>query len=168
GKGGSSSRTSPSSSTARCLALSAAIAACAGQSQETAPPRAAPCGKDVDCKGARVCEAGTCVEPPPPAPPQPDAGPPPRPPGPPPYAMARGGPRHLGRVPGAAPAKPPARAWSVATGGAITASPVAGPDGTIYIGGHDRQLHSLAPRRPRRRAVPPNDPHSAAPAGPPG
>jgi hypothetical protein len=39
-------------------ALALGLVACAGR---TRPP--SPCAKDTDCKGARVCQAGACVDP---------------------------------------------------------------------------------------------------------
>src|SRR6185295_1738217 len=89
--------------------LVTSISSCAGAPSRPAVP--AGCAKDTDCKGERVCERGACVEPAPPPPPPVDAAPPPRPAGPPPYAMARGGPRHLGRVSGRVPLQPPAAIW---------------------------------------------------------
>src|SRR5262249_25707279 len=109
-----------------------------------APVVSAGCTKDTDCKGDRICERGTCVAPPPvvavPDAPVAGHGPPT-----PPYAMARGGPRHLGRLAGAAPVHAPAPVWSVAVGDAIVAGPTVGPDGTIYVGSHDGHLRAITP-----------------------
>jgi hypothetical protein len=61
---------------------------------------AAQCHKDTDCKGDRVCEDGTCVEPPPGVIPEPAPPPPPAPPAPDP-------PAYVAPTPAAAPPPPP-------------------------------------------------------------
>src|SRR5215831_4557208 len=111
------------------IAAAASIAACAA-----APPALVGCAKDRDCKGERICERGACIEPPQrlvlDGPLAAEDAPPAQPPaGPPPYAMARGGARHLGRLAGPAPVHAPAQVWSVRAGDAIVGGPTVGPDG---------------------------------------
>ncbi|MBX3270219.1 MAG: PQQ-like beta-propeller repeat protein [Sandaracinaceae bacterium] len=56
----------------------------------------------------------------------------------------RGGPRHTGRSRFRGPASAH-RAWRYEIGARISAQPVVGPDGTIYVGAHDRNVHAVAP-----------------------
>jgi outer membrane protein assembly factor BamB len=106
------------------------------------------CGKDSDCKGGRVCTAGTCVDPD-----DPDgarvAGSDPagttHQPGSPPFAMYKGDAQHTGRLAGAAPKKAPKQLWALAAGGPIVGSPTVGPDETIYVASHDGKLYAAAP-----------------------
>jgi outer membrane protein assembly factor BamB len=60
-----------------------------------------------------------------------------------PFAMLGGGPRHPFRalVPG--PAKAPVEIAAYRTGGRIAASPVIGPDGTIYVGSIDGTFNAI-------------------------
>lgn len=114
-----------------------------------------PCGKDTDCKGTRVCVAGSCV----------DRGPAPvvtgptvtgdggvevvdaRGPviGPRPFAMLGGDGRHQGRAGGPAPTRAPRQVWQVALAGPVTGGPTLGPDGTLYVADHGGQLTAVAP-----------------------
>ncbi len=54
----------------------------------------------------------------------------------------RGGVRHTGRSRLRGPASA-ARAWRYEVGDRISAQAVIGDDGTIFVGGHDRQLHAV-------------------------
>jgi outer membrane protein assembly factor BamB len=129
--------------------LCAAAAACSG-----ATVQAGPCGKDSDCKGARVCVAGSCVER--------GGSPDPRTAGaaggdagvaidakvvtgPRPFAMLGGGGRHLGRAAGPAPRKVPKEVWKVTLGAPITGAPTLAPDGTILVAAHDGKLTAITP-----------------------
>src|SRR5690606_5299796 len=114
-----------------------------------AQPAARPgCGKDDDCKGARVCTAGQCRDPEPRAA-APDAGPAspsgPREPGSPPFAMFGGDARHTGLLAGPVPERAPSLVWKVATGGPIVGSPTVGPGGTIHVASHDGKLYAISP-----------------------
>ncbi|HJL18207.1 MAG TPA: PQQ-binding-like beta-propeller repeat protein, partial [Sandaracinaceae bacterium LLY-WYZ-13_1] len=64
----------------------------------------------------------------------------------------RGGPRHTGRSPFVGPAQA-ARAWRYDAGGRITAQPVVGEDGTVYVGAHDHRMHAIGPGGAGRWAV---------------
>lgn len=75
-------------------------------------------------------------EPGPSAPPLPPEGGPPR--------QFRHDRRHTGRSPYAGPASSEL-AWSVGTGGHVSAQPVVGDDGTIYVGSHDHHLYAISP-----------------------
>jgi outer membrane protein assembly factor BamB len=52
--------------------------------------------------------------------------------------------RSTGRSPYAGPASPEL-AWEVSTGGHVSAQPVIGDDGTIYVGSHDHHLYAISP-----------------------
>lgn len=117
-------------------------------------PRPGGCGKDSDCKGARICNRhGICVEPGPGpgarmavdagAPGEPDAAV--RAPGSPPFAMFGGDAHNRGRLAGLAPQDKPAQIWSLTTGGPVVGSPTVGPDGTVFVGSHDGKLYAVAP-----------------------
>lgn len=111
------------------------------------------CGKDTDCKGTRVCEHGTCVEPsaasrarmPPPAPP---AAPPTAVP-----ALKLGGPvpmfhddpQHTGRSSFRAPPRRPREVWRFPTQGTVFSAAVLAEDGTVLFGSHDHFLYALTP-----------------------
>lgn len=133
----------------RSPVLLAALGAAACSGAQVSP---GPCGKDTDCKGTRICVAGSCVDRPAGggavvAAPD-DAGVPvdartvigPRP-----FAMFGGGPRHLGRAAGPAPRKRPAEVWKVALGAPVTGAPTIGPDGTIFVAAHDGHLTAVTP-----------------------
>lgn len=62
------------------------------------------------------------------------------------YRMGR---RHTGRSAARGPAQAK-RLWRYRAAGRITAQPVIGPDGTIYVGDQARQLHAIAPSGERR------------------
>lgn len=153
------------------LALSLALAGC---------PRGAGagggCTKDRDCKGTRVCEQKRCVEPgsnpggaaglaasanqllpprPRPSPAQ-GAAATPAPPGSAGW-MLGGGSRHLGQAPGAAPVAEPRLAWEVTVGGPIAATPLVGPDGTVYFGSHDRSVYAVDKSGKQLWSVPTGD-----------
>ena len=51
--------------------------------------------------------------------------------------------RNTGRSPFAGPASA-AVAWQVETGGHVSAQPVVGDDGTIYVGSHDHHLYAIS------------------------
>ena len=107
------------------------------------------CGKDVDCKGARVCVAGACIEPPvraeaeaPPAPTPPPAPAPAHP------IVARAGvqlhgdPRHTGRYAGHLPAAAPREVLRFSTQGTVFGG-VAVADDVAIFGSHDRGLYAV-------------------------
>ena len=64
----------------------------------------------------------------------------------------RGGRRHTGRSPFVGPARA-RRAWRYEAGGRITAQPVVGRDGTIFVGSHDHRFHAISPVGEGRWAV---------------
>lgn len=68
---------------------------------------------------------------------------PPRPPEPGPPRQFRHDRRSTGRSPYAGPASA-ALAWSLGTGGHVSAQPVIGDDGTIYVGSHDHHLYAIS------------------------
>ena len=132
-----------------CLcAVGCALAGCAGT-----PSLPAGCTKDVECKGARVCSARQCVEPPPGSAANTgdggsgavdaiDEGPPA---GPPPFAMFAGDAQNTGRLAGPAPATKPTEKWVVHATDAIVGSPTVGPDGMIFFTSHDKHLYAVTP-----------------------
>lgn len=133
------------------LVVASVAAACAG-----AQPRLPGCGKDSDCKGARICGAsGRCMDAPPPRSPAKPAEPPPAAPSAPaagsahpaagPFAMFGGDAQHTGRLAGPAPAQRPTELWSLDLGQPITGAPTIGPDGTIYVAAHDGKLSAVSP-----------------------
>ncbi|MCA9604446.1 MAG: PQQ-like beta-propeller repeat protein [Myxococcales bacterium] len=65
----------------------------------------------------------------------------------------RGGPRHTGRSRFRGPASA-ARAWSYEVGDRISAQPVLGPDGAVFVGGHDQRFHAIGPDGAPRWTVP--------------
>ncbi len=60
-----------------------------------------------------------------------------------PFAMLGGGPRHLHRATVPGPARTPRTVAAFHCGGRVAASPVIGPDGTIYIGAIDGSFNAL-------------------------
>lgn len=60
-------------------------------------------------------------------------------------AMFMGGPRHRGRAAAEGPAATPSVAWRFRTGARVFASPVIGPDGTIFVGSVDGTFNALSP-----------------------
>ena len=122
------------------LAMAAMLSACPAKHRA-----ASGCGKDVDCKGERVCEEGRCVAPA--AAPEgedsvtgpiaageqvPASASPPR--------FFRGGPGQRGLTEAVGPVEPPALVWSVDLGAVVFATPTLadGPEGelTAYVGTH--------------------------------
>ncbi|MCC6874674.1 MAG: PQQ-binding-like beta-propeller repeat protein, partial [Sandaracinaceae bacterium] len=111
---------------------------------------------DSECRGNRICHQGRCLfeeearaamqaqlHPPDPTE-RPDAGAtPPAPEGERPMFM--GGPRRTGRSAANGPASAPSVAWTFRTEARVFASPVVGPDGTIYVGSLDRTFAAIAP-----------------------
>jgi outer membrane protein assembly factor BamB len=61
-----------------------------------------------------------------------------------PFAMEGGGPRHLHRASIPGPKTAPKEISSFHTGNRIAASPIIGPDGTIYIGSTDGTFNALS------------------------
>jgi outer membrane protein assembly factor BamB len=146
------------------------------------------CGKDTDCKGARICVRHACADPPPPAP------------APPPDAPADGGAdgapvdgsaadaavsigderpagaspmfhvdsAHIGRSRFAAPAGAPHEVMHVATGGVVFSSPAITDDGVVIFGSHDRSIYAAAADGTIRWRRPTGDLVWAAPALGPG
>lgn len=66
------------------------------------------------------------------------------------YRMGR---RHTGRSSARGPTQA-RRAWRYRAGGRITAQPVIGPDGTIFVGDQQRLLHAITPSGERRWVAP--------------
>jgi outer membrane protein assembly factor BamB len=146
------------------------------------------CGKDTDCKGARVCVAHACVEAPKPAnesanvkPPAPvaDGGAPDLAPRPetatpvmtPPIgasAMFHGDPMHTGRSRFRAPAAAPHEVARVATGGVVYSSPAITDDALLVFGSHDRAVYAALPDGTVRWRRPTNDLVWCSPALGPG
>src|SRR5690606_6718349 len=62
-----------------------------------------------------------------------------------PTAKFRGSARHPGRSPHQDPAAQPAELWQHDTSARVYASPVVGPDGTIYVGSLDGSFVALTP-----------------------
>lgn len=141
---------------AAALSMVFALVAC--------PPAAvlpSGCGKDVDCKGARICVQHACVDPPvrqiaaaldggadagPPLPADAgasDAGPTNESADPSP--MFHGDSLHTGRSRFRAPLAPPHEVMRVATGGVVYSSPALGADGLIVFGSHDRGIYAAGP-----------------------
>ena len=60
-----------------------------------------------------------------------------------PFTMLGGGPRHPFRASVPGPVKPPVEIAAFRTGGRIAASPVIGPDGTIYVGSVDGTFNAI-------------------------
>lgn len=58
-------------------------------------------------------------------------------------ALYRGGARHTGRSPFRGPTRA-TRAWRLDLGGRITAQPVVGEGGTIFVGAHDHEMHAVS------------------------
>jgi outer membrane protein assembly factor BamB len=122
------------------------------------------CGKDVDCKGARICVAHACVDPPPRAVVSTqssvvsDAGAPdgggvdggvadmtivevPKPIGA--SQMFHVDALHSGRSRYKAPTAQPKEAMHVATGGVVYSSPAITDDGTLVFGSHDKSVYAV-------------------------
>src|SRR5687768_8344314 len=141
-------------SPAQAAALAvAALISCGGETPRTATP----CMSDRECRGDRICHEGRCrftdevrahaqgrgV----------DSGRPGIDAGPGATTVQReqtrelpmfmGGPRHTGRSINAGPPAEPSRRWIHRTGARIFASPVLGPDGTVYVGSLDRSFHAI-------------------------
>ncbi|MGZ3429198.1 MAG: outer membrane protein assembly factor BamB family protein [Polyangia bacterium] len=119
------------------------------------------CGKDVDCKGSRICMQHACVDPPPKpvAAPAGDGG------------VADGGiadggaaadlavaalpapigasqmfhvdAMHSGRSRFKAPVAAPHETMHVATGGVVISSPAIADDGTLVFGSHDKSVYAV-------------------------
>jgi outer membrane protein assembly factor BamB len=118
------------------------VAGCSG-------PRAkpsAPCMADTECRADRICHDGRCrfVEEVlaelalPPSPTEPGALP----------RSANGfmgDAGHTGRSEHRGPSAEPSMLWTYQTGARVFASPIAGHDGTIYIGSLDGQFAALNP-----------------------
>jgi outer membrane protein assembly factor BamB len=67
-------------------------------------------------------------------------------------ARYRGGSRHTGRSPYLGPTHVE-RAWQYRAGARITAQPIVGEDGTIYVGDHAGRVHAVRPDGTRRFLV---------------
>ncbi len=142
------------------LALGAGLLGC--------PPAAtlpSGCGKDVDCKGARICVQHACVDGPPKVvlPPVSDGGEPdgavdggagdalpppdgfvgePAPLGP--SSMFHVNARHEGRSPYRAPTALPHETMHVATGGVVYSSPAVAEGGFLVFGAHDKSIYGAS------------------------
>jgi outer membrane protein assembly factor BamB len=118
------------------------------------------CQKDTDCKGARICQKGQCVDPPRAAS---DGGTDGGDGGPVALLLAPigdgGAPRivlpgaapmlhldwaHTGRSKFRGPQKEPKEVARIATDGAVVGQPAIGDDGTAYFGSHDRQVRAAS------------------------
>ena len=117
------------------------------------------CGKDVDCKGARICVAHACVDPQPKAVVVPvsdggvDGGTPdggaadlaiatlPVPIGA--SQMFHVDAMHSGRSRYKAPIAQPHETMHVATGGVVVSSPAIADDGTLVFGSHDKSIYAV-------------------------
>ena len=121
------------------------------------------CGKDVDCKGVRICVAHACVDPQPKKPPvvpAADLGPPasdggisdggaadlavvelPKPLGA--SQMFHVDAMHAGRSRFKFPTAAPKETMHVATGGVVFSSPAIADDGTIVFGSHDKSIYAV-------------------------
>src|SRR5579883_1144826 len=155
------------------LASSLALAGC-----RPAPARApVGCGRDVDCKGPRVCVQGACVEPPsrspalasaPPAPAPAPVAPPvakePPPPPPLPPAITLPGVSselhvdwtHSGRSRFRVSTTTPREIARAVTAGTVYSSPAITDEGVAIFGSHDRAIRAVpAPRTPSEPDAPP-------------
>ena len=99
------------------------------------------CGKDVDCKGDRICIDGACVAPPSAEEVKPDlaASPEPRPTAGQGERWFRGGPGHAGATSAVGPKDEPTPLWTLELGAVVFATPTLaeGPKGlTAYVGTH--------------------------------
>jgi large repetitive protein len=130
------------------------------------PPAAtlpAGCSKDVDCKGARICVAHACVDPPakpnvadlgsasdagrdggaPDLLPAGDGG---LPVATPPLGASptfHGDAQHSGRSRFVAPKSAPSESGHVATGGVVFGSPAITDDGVAIFGSHDKSIYAV-------------------------
>jgi outer membrane protein assembly factor BamB len=127
------------------------------------PPRTLPtsgCGKDTDCKGARICVRGVCVDPQPAVSPPadaaadlapgeiPDGGAPDLAVTLPPRGASAGfhvDARHAGRSPFFAPERAPEEIARIATAGVVYGSPAITDEGWVVFGAHDRTLYAATP-----------------------
>ena len=143
-----------------CSRLGIGTIALAALSMGCPPASVLPsgCGKDTDCKGARVCIQHACADAPfhvartevPHAPadggPISDGGAPAdaamsaQPVGP--SSMFHVDAAHSGRSPFRAPAAAPHEVARVATGGVVYSSPAITDDGLVLFGSHDRSVYA--------------------------
>ncbi len=124
----------------------------------TGRPKPAGCGRDVDCKGNRICVRGECVDPPP-APRAPVYYPPPGAPSPrdggadlgplaPTVTLPGFSPEfhvdwaHTGRSRFRAPASAPTTHVKVETRGVVVSSPAIDDAGVAYFGSHDHLVRA--------------------------
>src|SRR5688572_1492890 len=105
-----------------------------------------PCMSDNECRGDRICHQGRCLfeeearaqlTSPTPIPQEPTPTPIPAASGT-DAATFMGGPQRSGRSRSHGPASTPRAVWRHRTEGRVFASPIVGPDGTIYVGSLDR------------------------------
>lgn len=111
------------------------LALCGCQATRLASPG---CGKDVDCKGERICSEGSCIDPPMEPEPEPAAEPE-APETPTPRTWYRGGPGHAGASAATGPTEEPSPLWIAELGAVVFATPALaeGPAGlTAYVGTH--------------------------------
>jgi len=121
------------------------ISACSG----ARPRPSTPCMSDTECRGDRICHEGRCrfveevlseLASPPAIPDAVKPGVPPR------SANGfMGDAAHTGRSEHLGPSQRPSPAWTYQTGARVFASPIAGHDGTVYVGSLDGQFVALNP-----------------------
>lgn len=124
------------------------------------------CGKDMDCKGERVCVQSVCVEPDEPLADPATTGtnpraaatePEPRPTAGQDRLWFRGGPGHSGASAAVGPKREPSQLWSVDLGAVVFATPTLakGPQGvlTAYVGTHAGRFVGVAVDGPEPGAI---------------
>ena len=130
------------------IGLLVLVSACGGARSRPSTP----CMSDNECRASRICHEGRCrfreqvlaelAQPPPPDSTLIETAP---------GMLPRsangfmGDAAHTGRSENRGPSKRPAPLWTYKTGARVFASPVAGHDGTVYVGSLDGQFVALHP-----------------------
>jgi outer membrane protein assembly factor BamB len=143
--------------------------ALAGCATHTTAQQPVACGSDLDCKLARVCEAGACVWPKELAPAacmtSAVAGAESRPMQvAPAQGMFRFDYQHRGRSNYKLPVQRPEVRWTYETGGPITSSPLLSSDGLVIVGSHDHRVHAVDRQGQARWSFSTNDLIFSSPA----